>query len=154
MQNQTIIFGAGCFWGTEATFRRVNGVINAVCGYAGGHTDNPTYEAVCSGTTGHIEVVQVEYDPSIIRLEMLLNHFWQCHNPTTPDRQGSDIGTQYRSVIFCHTAEQEIIAQKSKDELQASERWKDPVITKIFPARQFYKAEEYHQNYFAKHGIR
>lgn len=148
-----IIFGAGCFWGVEATFRRIKGVTNVTCGYSGGQSDNPTYEAVCSNTTGHIEVVLVEYDTAEVALETLLDHFWRCHNPTTLDRQGPDIGTQYRSVIFFFTPEQESIAQESKSEVQNSGRWQNPVITKILPVTQFYVAEEYHQNYFKKHGI-
>lgn len=148
-----VIFGAGCFWGVEAAFRRIKGVINVTCGYCGGHTDNPTYEKVCSNTTGHIEVVLVEYDHAEVTFETLLDHFWHCHNPTTPDRQGLDIGTQYRSVIFFFTPEQETIAKESKNGVQNSGRWQDPVITKILPATQFYVAEEYHQNYFKKHGI-
>lgn len=153
MANQTIIFGAGCFWGVEAAFRHVNGVTDVTCGYSGGHTGNPTYEDVCSNTTGHIEVVQVTYDPATISLSTLLDHFWRCHNPTTQDRQGFDIGTQYRSVIFYYSAEQAIAAEESKNKLQASGHWKDPIITQILPANRFYKAEEYHQNYFAKHEI-
>jgi len=148
-----IIFGAGCFWGVEAAFRRIEGVTNVTCGYSGGRTDNPTYEAVCSNTTGHIEVVLVEYDPAEVAFETLLDHFWHCHNPTTQDRQGLDIGTQYRSVIFFFTPEQETIAQESKNGVQNSDRWQDPVITKILPVTQFYVAEEYHQNYFKKHGV-
>ena len=153
MATSKIIFGAGCFWGVEAAFRRVRGVTNVTCGYSGGHTENPTYEAVCSNTTGHIEVVLVEYDPVEVSVETLLEHFWNCHNPTTPDRQGPDIGMQYRSVIFYFTPEQETAAKESMHRLQRSGRWQDPVITKIIPATQFYAAEEYHQNYFKKHGI-
>ncbi len=128
-------------------------VTNVTCGYSGGHADNPTYEAVCSSTTGHIEVVLVEYDPAEVAFETLLDHFWHCHNPTTQDRQGLDIGTQYLSVIFFFTPEQETIAQESKNGVQKNGRWQDPVITKILPVTQFYVAEEYHQNYFKKHGI-
>lgn len=153
MPHQKVIFGAGCFWGVEATFRAINGVIDVRCGYSGGYTDNPTYEDVCSGTTGHIEVVQIEYDPALINLEKLLHHFWQCHNPTSQDRQGPDIGTQYRSVILYYTDEQAMIAEESKNKLQASGLWKTPIVTQILPVEQFYQAEEYHQNYFAKHGI-
>ncbi|MBP6057341.1 MAG: peptide-methionine (S)-S-oxide reductase MsrA [Nitrosomonas sp.] len=148
-----IIFGAGCFWGVEAAFRCIKGVTDVTCGYSGGQSDNPTYEAVCSNTTGHIEVVLVEYDTAEVALETLLDHFWYCHNPTTPDRQGPDIGTQYRSIIFFFTPEQESIAQESRNGVQNSGRWQDPVITKILPVTQFYVAEEYHQNYFKKHGI-
>jgi len=153
MATSKIIFGAGCFWGVEAVFRRIKGVINVTCGYSGGHTDNPTYEAVCTNATGHIEVVLVEYEPAEIALETLLDNFWNCHNPTTQDLQGPDIGTQYNSVIFFFTPEQEIAAKKSMHKLQTSGRWQDPVVTRILPANQFYIAEEYHQNYFKKHGI-
>ncbi|MEK6685965.1 MAG: peptide-methionine (S)-S-oxide reductase MsrA [Pseudomonadota bacterium] len=153
MATNRIIFGAGCFWGVEAAFRRIKGVINVTCGYSGGHTDNPTYESVCTNTTGHVEVVLVEYDPAETALETLLDHFWNCHNPTTQDRQGFDIGTQYRSVIFFFTPEQEMIAQESMNRLQNSRRWQHPVVTRILPASQFYDAEEYHQDYFRKHGI-
>ena len=153
MATSKIIFGAGCFWGVEAAFRGIKGVTNVACGYSGGHTDNPTYEAVCTNTTGHIEVVLVEYDPAEVDFETLLDHFWSCHNPTTQDRQGFDIGTQYRSVIFFFTPEQEIAAQKSKNRVQNSGYWQDPVVTEILPVTQFYVAEEYHQNYFKKHGI-
>jgi peptide-methionine (S)-S-oxide reductase len=153
MATSKIIFGAGCFWGVEAAFRRIRGVTNVTCGYSGGHSEHPTYEAVCSNTTGHIEVVLVEYDSAAVSLETLLEHFWNCHNPTTQDRQGYDVGTQYRSVIFFFTLEQETIAQASMHQLQQSGRWQDTVVTKILPAAQFYVAEEYHQNYFNKHGI-
>ncbi|MCE7913096.1 MAG: peptide-methionine (S)-S-oxide reductase [Nitrosomonas sp. PRO4] len=154
MATEKIIFGAGCFWSVEAIFRAIQGVTNATCGYSGGHTDNPTYEEVCSDTTGHIEVILVEYDSSQVSFEVLLDHFWNCHNPTTMDRQGPDIGSQYRSVIYFFTPEQECIALASRDKLQNSGRWQNPVVTKILPASQFYKAEEYHQNYFKKRGIR
>lgn len=153
MATQKIIFGAGCFWGVEAAFRCVKGVVNVTCGYSGGHTDNPTYEAVCGNTTGHIEVVLVEYDPAEMAFEALLDHFWHCHNPTTRDRQGFDIGTQYRSVIFYFTPEQQKVAQESRDRVQRSGYWQDPVVTEILPAAEFHVAEEYHQNYFKKHGI-
>lgn len=153
MTTNSIIFGAGCFWGIEAAFRRIKGVTNVTCGYSGGHTADPTYEDVCTNTTGHIEVVLVEYDPAEVTFEILLDNFWNCHNPTTRDRQGSDIGTQYRSVIFYFTPEQEIAAIESKNKLQNSGRWRDPIVTNILPVSQFYIAEEYHQNYFKKHGI-
>lgn len=153
MATNKIIFGAGCFWGVEAAFREIKGVTHVTCGYCGGHTGNPTYEAVCTNTTGHIEVVLVEYDPAKVVFETLLEHFWQCHNPTTQDRQGPDIGTQYRSVIFYFTPEQQAAAQQSQNKLQNSGRWQNPVVTKILPAAEFYAAEEYHQNYFRKHGI-
>lgn len=153
MTASKIIFGAGCFWGVEATFRRIKGVTNVICGYSGGHMVNPTYTAVCTGTTGHIEVVLVEYDSTDISFEALLDKFWNCHDPTTQNRQGQDIGEQYRSVIFYFTPEQEKSAKEFKDKLQTSKRWQDPIVTKILPAGQFYAAEEFHQDYFTKHGI-
>lgn len=153
MAANKIIFGAGCFWGVEAAFRRIKGVSGVTCGYSGGHTDNPTYTAVCTSITGHIEVVMVEYNPAEVVFETLLDSFWNCHNPTTPDRQGPDIGTQYRSAIFFFTPEQEIAAKESKHRLQSSGRWHDPIVTRISTAGHFYVAEEYHQNYFNKHGI-
>jgi peptide-methionine (S)-S-oxide reductase len=153
MTTNNIIFGAGCFWGVEAAFRRIKGVTNVTCGYSGGHTVNPTYEDVCTNATGHIEVVLVEYDPAEVALEILLDNFWNSHNPTTRDRQGPDTGTQYRSVIFYFTPEQEAAAIESRNKLQNSGRWRDPIVTNILPAGQFYIAEEYHQNYFKKHGI-
>ncbi|MER2513840.1 MAG: peptide-methionine (S)-S-oxide reductase MsrA [Nitrosomonas ureae] len=153
MSTDKIIFGAGCFWGVEAAFRRNKGVTDVTCGYSGGHTANPTYAAVCTGTTGHIEVVLVKYDDDEISFEALLNEFWNCHDPTTKDRQGHDIGEQYRSVIFYFTPEQERAAREFKDKLEISRRWQDPIVTQILPASQFYDAEEYHQNYFAKRGV-
>ncbi|MDP1559272.1 MAG: peptide-methionine (S)-S-oxide reductase MsrA [Nitrosomonas sp.] len=154
MSTQEIIFGAGCFWSVEATFRRVKGVINAICGYAGGHTDNPVYSAVCTGTTGHIEVVKLTYDACQIELGMLLDTFWHCHNPTTRDQQGLDIGTQYRSAIFFYTPEQKVVAELSRNEFQKSGCCQNPIVTEILPATHFYPAEEFHQRYFEKHGIR
>ena len=153
MTVEKAIFGAGCFWGVEATFRAVKGVSEAICGYSGGHTKNPTYHDVCTGETGHAEVVLVEYDPSEVSYESLLDIFWNCHNPTTRNRQGPDIGTQYRSAIFFYTPEQEAAAQAFREKLQQSGRWRDPVVTEISPAREFYRAEEYHQRYFEKRGI-
>lgn len=147
------IFGAGCFWGVEAAFRKINGVTNTTCGYAGGHTDNPTYSDVCTGNTGHIEVVQVEYDPRQVSFNTLLDTFWRCHNPTTRDRQGADIGSQYRSIIFFLTPEQESAAEVSKNEKNQCRYWQNPIVTEILPAKKFYPAEEYHQRYFEKHGI-
>lgn len=154
MSNEKIIFGAGCFWGVEAVFRKINGVIQTTCGYAGGHTVNPTYADVCTGNTGHIEVVQVEYDLRQIDIKSLLNTFWQCHNPTSKDRQGADIGSQYRSVIFFFTTEQKLAAEAAKNEQNQLGHWQNPIVTEILPASQFYPAEEYHQRYFEKHGIR
>jgi peptide-methionine (S)-S-oxide reductase len=153
MATEKAIFGAGCFWGVESAFRAVEGVSEAICGYSGGHLKNPTYHDVCSGETGHAEVVQVEYDPSRVSYEDLLDVFWNCHNPTTRNRQGPDIGTQYRSAIFFYTPEQEAAAKASREKLQQSGRWRDPVVTEISPAREFYRAEEYHQRYFEKHGM-
>lgn len=147
------LFGAGCFWGVEEAFRKLKGVKNVTVGYAGGHTENPTYEDVCSHTTGHAEVAEVEYDPEEISYEEVLDAFWNMHNPTTFNRQGPDIGSQYRSVIFCTTKEQEKLAQKSKEALGKSGKWKNLVVTEIAPAPPFWRAEEYHQNYFGKGGL-
>ncbi len=143
-------FGAGCFWGVEARFRKVKGVIDAVVGYSGGKTKNPTYKDVCTDKTGHAEVVQVTYDPSIVSYEELLEIFWNIHNPTTLNRQGWDIGTQYRSVVFYHGEGQKERALKLKEKLDKSGRYKNPIVTEITPASEFYKAEEYHQRYYEK----
>jgi peptide-methionine (S)-S-oxide reductase len=145
------IFGAGCFWGVEAEFRKVEGVIEVASGYSGGHTENPTYGDVCSGATGHAEVVEVEYDPSKVSYEELLEMFWQNHDPTQLNRQGPDVGTQYRSVIFFLTPEQETAAHASKQ--KAQERFKKPITTQVKPASEFYRAEEYHQRYFEKNRL-
>jgi peptide-methionine (S)-S-oxide reductase len=144
-------FGAGCFWGVEAAFRKVEGVVDATVGYSGGHTENPTYKDVCSSTTGHAEVVEVEYDSSKVSYEELLEVFWENHNPTTPNRQGLDVGPQYRSVIFFHTPEQEAAARASKEKAQA--RFRNPIVTEIQPVAEFYRAEEYHQQYFQKNRL-
>lgn len=146
-------FGAGCFWGIEAAFRKVPGVVSTSVGYAGGSFNNPTYKDVCSGGTGHAEVVQVEYDPSKASYEELLDVFWKIHDPTTLNRQGPDVGTQYRSAIFFHNSEQEATARMSKEKLQSSGQYKKPVVTEITPASEFYRAEEYHQRYFEKHRL-
>jgi len=146
-------FGAGCFWGVEEAFRKLKGVTATAVGYMGGEFDNPTYEDVCTGTTGHAEVVQVEYDPAKVRYEELLNIFWLSHNPTTLNRQGPDIGTQYRSAIFFYTPEQEAIARASKKGLENSKKFKRPIFTEITRASKFYRAEEYHQQYLAKRGL-
>ena len=146
-------FGAGCFWGVESAFREVKGVESAVVGYAGGHFDNPTYRDVCSGMTGHAEVVELDYDPAKVSYEQLLDAFWNVHDPTTLNRQGPDIGTQYRSAIFFHTAEQEAAARAAKAALDSSGRFNRPIATEITPAGLFYRAEEYHQQYFEKRGI-
>jgi peptide-methionine (S)-S-oxide reductase len=146
-------FGAGCFWGVEATFRQVNGVMNTTVGYMGGTLKNPSYKDVCTDKTGHAEVVQVEYDPSVVTYDDLLKVFWQCHDPTTLNRQGPDIGTQYRSVIFFHTPEQEKAARLSKEELDKAGIFGRPIVTEIEPASEFWRAEEYHQQYLEKRGL-
>lgn len=146
-------FGAGCFWGVEAAFRKIEGVVSATVGYAGGSFKDPTYKDVCSGKTGHAEVVQVEYDPSRVSYEELLRVFWNIHDPTTLNRQGPDIGTQYRSAIFFHSPEQEAAATASKQKLQSSGRYQKSIVTEITPASEFYHAEDYHQQYFEKCGI-
>ena len=145
------IFGAGCFWGVEAEFRKVEGVIEVTSGYSGGHTENPTYGDVCSGATGHAEVIEVEYDPSKVSYEELLELFWKEHDPTQLNRQGPDVGTQYRSVIFFVTPEQETAAHASKE--KAQERFRKPIVTEIRPTSEFYRAEEYHQRYFEKNRL-
>ncbi len=145
-------FAAGCFWGVEATFRAVKGVKNTTVGYTGGKFKNPTYADVCGGGTGHAESVLVEFDPAEISYDQLLTVFWACHNPTTPDRQGPDEGSQYRSVIFYHTPAQKESALASKQKLEKSGKYKQPIVTEIVPATTFYRAEEYHQRYAEKHG--
>ncbi|HEV2221721.1 MAG TPA: peptide-methionine (S)-S-oxide reductase MsrA [Candidatus Acidoferrales bacterium] len=145
-------FGAGCFWGVEAAFRRLPGVVDVAAGYSGGHMPNPTYKDVCSHTTGHAEVVQVTFDPQKISYGQLLDAFWQIHNPTQVNRQGPDVGTQYRSAIFVHSPEQQAIAEKSKAALAASGKFQRPIATEITTAGPFYRAEEYHQKYLEKHG--
>jgi peptide-methionine (S)-S-oxide reductase len=147
-------FGAGCFWCVEDVFRRTKGVTDTMVGYSGGWMKNPTYQDVCTDTTGHAEVVQVEYDPSILSYEQLLDVFWNSHDPTQLNRQGPDIGEQYRSAIFFHDPEQEKIAHASKENLAKSGKFSRQIVTQIKPAQDFYKAEEYHQQYFAKCGIR
>ena len=143
-------FGAGCFWGVEAAFRQIQGVTSTAVGYLGGTVENPTYQDVCTGSTGHAEVVQVEYDPAQIAYEDLLDVFWKCHDPTTLDRQGPDVGAQYRSAVFFHTPEQEAAAKVSREKAQV--RFKRPIVTEITPASAFYRAEEYHQQYLEKRG--
>jgi peptide-methionine (S)-S-oxide reductase len=145
-------FAAGCFWGVEAEFRKIPGVIEASVGYTGGTTKNPTYKEVCSGTTGHAEAVQIDYDPARVTYEQLLDAFWAMHDPTTLNRQGPDVGTQYRSAIFFHDAEQEAAALASKKKLESSGTHRHPVVTEITPATDFHRAEEYHQRYFEKQG--
>ena len=136
-------FGAGCFWGVEAAFRKMNGVLEATSGYSGGRVKDPSYGDVCTGTTGHAEVVEVEYDPGKVSYEELLETFWNEHDPTQVNRQGPDVGTQYRSAIFFHTPEQEAAARSSMEKAQA--RYKKPIATEIAPASEFYRAEGYHQ---------
>ncbi len=146
-------FGAGCFWGIEAAFRRVPGVLDAAVGYAGGDLPNPTYRDVCTDETGHAEVVQVTFDPAKVSYEELLGIFWKVHDPTQVNRQGPDVGTQYRSVIFYHSPEQEAAAHRSKAELETSRRDLRKIATQIVPVAKFYRAEEYHQRYLEKRGI-
>jgi len=147
------MFGAGCFWGVEAAFRRLKGVKSTAVGYAGGSLRNPTYHDVCSGTTGHAEVVQVEYDPAVTAYDDLLTVFWENHDPTTLNRQGPDVGTQYRSAIFFESPEQQAAAIASKEKLEKSGRFKRPIVTQIEPATDFWKAEDYHQQYLEKRGL-
>ncbi len=146
-------FAAGCFWGVESTFRAVKGVSDVAVGYTGGHTENPTYKEVCTGRTGHAEAVEVTYDPSQVTFEELLGIFFENHDPTTPNRQGPDVGEQYRSAIFFHTPEQEAAARAKAAALTAGRRFRRPIVTQIVPAVPFYRAEEYHQRYFEKKGI-
>jgi len=153
MTTQKATFGAGCFWGVEATFREVPGVVSAAVGYAGGTLENPTYKDVCSGRTGHAEVVEVEYDPARAGYDDLLTVFWENHDPTTLNRQGWDVGTQYRSAIFFHSPEQEAAARASKAERERSGKYRKPIVTEITPASTFYRAEEYHQQYLEKQGL-
>jgi peptide-methionine (S)-S-oxide reductase len=141
-------FGSGCFWCTEAVFERLNGVHSVVSGYAGGSVENPTYEEVCNGTTGHAEVTQITYDPAEITYTELLEVFWKTHDPTTLNRQGNDVGTQYRSVIFYHDDEQKQLAEKYKEELDKSGAWDKPIVTEISSLTNFYPAEDYHQDYY------
>ena len=146
-------FGAGCFWGVEAAFRQIKGVKATAVGYMGGKFKDPTYQDVCTDRTGHAEVVEVEFDPSEVPYEELLRVFWDNHDPTTLNRQGPDTGTQYRSVIFYHTPEQEAAAKASKEALAKSGRFKRPIITEIVPAPEFWRAEDYHQQYLEKRGL-
>ncbi|GAC1667124.1 MAG: peptide-methionine (S)-S-oxide reductase MsrA [Candidatus Acidiferrum sp.] len=149
---ETAIFGAGCFWGVEEAFRQVPGVIDTAVGYAGGHMQNPGYKDVCTGETGHAEVVQVTFDPAKVSFEQLLDVFWKVHDPTQVNRQGPDFGTQYRTAIFFQSPEQEAVAKKSKAFLQASGKFKRPIATEIAAAGPFYPAEDYHQKYLQKRG--
>jgi peptide-methionine (S)-S-oxide reductase len=146
-------FGAGCFWGVEAAFRQIQGVTSTAVGYSGGSVDNPTYQDVCTDGTGHAEVVQVEFDPTRVSYEQLLDVFWTNHDPTTPNRQGPDVGSQYRSVIFYHTPEQKAAALASKEKLERTGRFKRPIVTEVVPAATFWRAEDYHQQYLEKRGL-
>ncbi|HLG99954.1 MAG TPA: peptide-methionine (S)-S-oxide reductase MsrA [Bryobacteraceae bacterium] len=146
-------FGAGCFWGVEAAFRQINGVASTAVGYMGGTLPSPTYKDVCTDCTGHAEVVQVEFDPARVSYSELLRVFWENHNPTALNRQGPDVGAQYRSVIFYHTPEQETAAEASKHALAASGAYQRPIVTAIEPAQEFWRAEEYHQQYLEKRGL-
>jgi peptide-methionine (S)-S-oxide reductase len=150
MKSETAMFGAGCFWGVEEAFRRTPGVLATAVGYAGGRTENPSYEDVCTDRTGHAEVVRVEFDPDEVSYDKLLDLFWSLHDPTTRNRQGPDVGSQYRSVIFTHSPEQEAAAKASKDRHQ--KELPRPIVTEIVPAANFYFAEDYHQQYLAKRG--
>ncbi len=146
-------FAAGCFWAVEATFRKIAGVTTACVGYVGGTVENPTYEDVCYGKTGHAEAVQLEYDPSQISYEELLDVFWSCHDPTTLRRQGPDVGTQCRSVVFFHSPEQPAAAKESKARLEVAGRYRSPIVTEIVPVSTFYRAEGYHQCYLEKRNL-
>lgn len=150
---EQVMFGAGCFWGVELGFSQLEGVIKTAVGYSGGHDAAPTYERVCSGTTNHAEVVHIQYDPAIISFEKLLDVFWHGHDPTQVNRQGPDVGTQYRSTIYYYTDEQRTVAESSKTALDASGEFGAPIATKIEPAQSFHLAEEYHQQYFEKRGM-
>ncbi|MGD0436707.1 MAG: peptide-methionine (S)-S-oxide reductase MsrA [Bryobacteraceae bacterium] len=145
-------FGAGCFWGVEAAFREVKGVLSTAVGYMGGKLSSPSYQDVCTDETGHAEVVQVEFDPAQVSYDDLLSVFWENHDPTTLNRQGPDVGTQYRSAIFFHNPEQKAAAEASKEALARSGRYRRPVVTEIVPAPEFWRAEEYHQQYLEKRG--
>lgn len=148
---ETATFGGGCFWCTEAIFLKLKGVESVVPGYSGGESRNPTYEEVSTGKTGHAEAIEIKFDPSVISYEKILDVFWHTHNPTTLNRQGADVGTQYRSVIFYHDENQRIVAEKSKKELEESHFYPDPIVTEIVPYKFFVQAEDYHKNYYETH---
>ncbi len=150
---QEATFGAGCFWGVEDAFRQVDGVTSTAVGYSGGHFENPTYEDVCADKTGHAEVVKVEFDENRVSYEDLLKIFWNVHDPTTLNRQGPDLGSQYRSVLFYHTKDQEKTAIELRKNLEKSKKYPNPIVTEIVQVKTFYRAEEYHQQYFEKRGI-
>ena len=145
---EQITFGAGCFWCVEAIFERLDGVMDVRSGYTGGKIENPTYDDVCSGETGHVEVVQVDFNPQIIGFKQLLDIFWKSHDPTTLNRQGGDTGTQYRSAVFYNSDKQRVIAEKSKKQADSSSMYEDPIVTEILPLNTFYLAEKYHQDYY------
>ena len=149
---QKATFAAGCFWGVEAAFRQVDGIVETTVGYTGGQLQQPSYEQVCSGTTGHAEAVEVEFDPAKLSYEQLLDVFWQCHNPTQLNRQGPDVGTQYRSAVFYHNSEQQTVAGESKRKLEQSGQYNQPIVTEITAASAYFPAEEYHQQYLEKRG--
>src|SRR5262245_50388031 len=149
---ETATFGNGCFWCTEAVFQRLKGVISVQSGYTGGHVDHPSYEQVCMGDTGHAEAIQITYDPSQITYDELLEVFWKTHDPTTLNRQGNDVGTQYRSAIFYHNEQQRKLAEEYKKKLDAEKIWKDPIVTEITPFTNFFPAENYHKDYYNKNG--
>lgn len=151
-QHELATFGAGCFWGVEARFRELPGVLDATAGYMGGQTRQPDYQAVCTGKTGHAEVVQVRYTPEQVSYATLLNLFFAMHNPTTMNRQGPDVGSQYRSVIFFHSAQQQQVAAETIEALNESGRWPQPLVTQLVAAPEFWPAEEYHQRYLEKNG--
>lgn len=151
--NQTATFAAGCFWGVEAAFRQVPGVVETAVGYTGGTLSNPTYEDVCTDRTGHAEAVRIEFDPTKVSYEQLLNVFWENHNPTTKNRQGPDVGAQYRSAIFYHDADQERAAKDSIVRQEKSGRFSRPIVTEIVAEKEFWRAEDYHQRYLEKRGL-
>ena len=150
---ETATFGAGCFWGVEETFKDIPGVKSTAVGYLGGTYDHPTYKDVCTGKTGHAEVLQLQYDPNQVSYDSLLDTFWRNHNPTTMNRQGPDVGTQYRSAIFFHTPQQEETATASKEKMEQSSTFRNPIVTEITSASTFYRAEDYHQRYLEKRGM-
>jgi peptide-methionine (S)-S-oxide reductase len=153
MATEKATFGAGCFWGVEEEFRKVPGVVDAAVGYSGGSLENPTYRDVCTDRTGHAEVVEVDFDPAVVSYDRLLDVFWNAHDPTQLNRQGPDVGTQYRSVVFVHSPEQDAAARASLDRLEKSGRFRRPIATQIEPAARFWRAEDYHQQYLAKRGL-
>ena len=147
-RTETATLGGGCFWCLEAIYQNVKGVSLVVSGYAGGSVDNPSYQAVCSGTTGHAEMMQITFDPDVISYDNILYIFWRMHDPTTPNRQGADVGTQYRSIIFYHDETQQEIAEHSRKQADASDLWDNAIVTEVVPLARFYPAEDYHQNYY------